>query len=224
MNESTPSTLPSDLSDQILRLAPVNVLLFDADLVCRYAAPVGDRVLGRHRDEVIGRPATEVFPPAGNGLRPMLERAARGQGGWREDRYRFKQPTANGQESCSWSICVDPVASRDFHGVLVSWTDVSECERDVSRRRADAIVHEQRERNAALLAILSDIRNAVTPIAGYLQVLIRRPEMFHGRPQDDVLRDLVLPRIDDIVAAADRLRQPPLYQEIGCDDTRSAPR
>src|SRR5687768_15368499 len=76
--------VPRAVLDRLLQRTPVNVFLFDTNLVCCYAAPVGDHFLGRPRDDLTGRQAAEILPPAADGLAPVLERAARDAERWQE--------------------------------------------------------------------------------------------------------------------------------------------
>jgi hypothetical protein len=205
--------LSPELSDELLRLAPVNVLLLDRDLVCRYAAPTGETLYGRQRDDLVGRPVTDVLPPARNGLGRILHRAARQSAAWHHPEYRFEHTEGSEARSCCWSVAVDPVATPEFSGVLVSWTEIAEqaAERERLRGEIQRLRREARERNAALIQVLSDLRNAITPLSGYLQVIARRPTALGGRPAADVVGSLVLPRIADLLAITDRLRRPPIF-------------
>ena len=205
-------TLSPDLSDVLLRLAPVNVLLLDRELVCRYAAPAGESICGWSREDVIGRPVAEVLPPARNGLGAVLRRAAEEARPWHHPEYRFTVAQQQNASGC-WSVAVDPVATPEFHGVLVSWTEI--VEREAERERlldeVERVRRQARERNAAVIQILSDLRNAITPLSGYLQVIARRPETLKGRTAADVIADFVLPRVSDLLVIAERLRRPPVY-------------
>src|SRR5688572_24747202 len=90
--------LPPAVLDELLFRTPVDVLLFDTALICRYAAPAADQFLGRSREQLLGRPVGEVLPPATNGLRGVLEHAVREATTWQEARYRFSCPV-NGVET-----------------------------------------------------------------------------------------------------------------------------
>ena len=156
MNPSQSVQLPPPLGDALLRLTPINVFLFDTDLICRYAAPVGDQFLGRQRDELVGRDAAEVLPPAANGLRPMLERAAREASTWQNPEYRFTRREGGVEQACCWSIHVEPVAVEDYRGVLVSWSDILEQaqERESLKAEVDKLRRDAGERNTALNSLL----------------------------------------------------------------------
>ncbi len=213
MTASPTADLPPPLGDALLRLAPVNVFLFDTDLVCRYAAPVGDEFLGEPRERLLGRHAAEVLPPAANGLRPVLERAAREASAWQDPEYRFTHRIGDVEQPCCWSIHVQPVAVEDYRGVLVSWSDIIQQaeERESLLAEVESLRGQARERNTALISLLSDLRNAITPISGYLQVIVRRPETLGGRSPREVIASQVLPRINDVLDATDRLCRPPIY-------------
>ena len=233
MNASATAELPPPLYDTLLRLTPVNVLLFDTELVCRYAAPVGETFLGRRPQDLLGLPAADVLPPASNGLRPVLEQAAREARGWSDQAYRFKHAVGGAEQPCCWSIQVDPVAVDGYRGVLVSWQDIigqaeerERLEDELQRLRSELarLRRETRERNDALVHLLSDLRNAVTPLSGYLQVIVRRPETLGGRTPAEVIRTHILPRVADILEATERLRRPPIYapEENGAAHTPGA--
>ena len=213
MTASPTAALPPSLGDALLRLAPVNVFLFDTDLVCRYAAPVGDEFLGEPRERFVGRHAADILPPAANGLRPVLERAAREATAWQNPEYRFIHRIGDVEQPCCWSIDVQPVAVEDYRGVLVSWSDIIQQARERESLLAEvaSLRGQARERNTALIGLLSDLRNAITPISGYLQVIVRRPEMLGSRSPAEVIASQVLPRITDVLDATDRLRHPPIY-------------
>ena len=233
MNASATAELPPPLYDRLLRLTPVNVLLFDTDLVCRYAAPVGETFQGRRPEDLLGLPAADVLPPASNGLRSVLEQAAHQARAWQNQEYRFTHTVNGVEQPCCWSIHVAPVAVNGYRGVLVSWQDIIEqaeerdrLQNELRRLRPELerLRREARERNAALVQLLSDLRNAVTPLSGYLQVIVRRPETLGGRTPAEVIRTHVLPRISDILEATDRLRRPPIYapEENGAAHTPAA--
>jgi hypothetical protein len=222
--------LSSKLSDALLRLAPANILLFDRNLICRYAAPMHDQFEGRPREALIGLRADQFLQPARDGLRPILESACRELRAWHSEAYRFVETGSGHSRDCCWSIQVDPVETPDFQGVLVSWSDVeaTEREREGLRHEVERLSAEANERNAALVEVISDIRNAITPLAGYLQVLTRRPETFKNRSWREVITNLVLPRVADVLDATERLRQTPIYtieaeERSQATDTTDAP-
>ena len=204
------TALPPEVFDTALRRTPVNVFVFDTDLICRYAAPVGDSFLGQPREQLTGRPAAEFWPPAANGLRPVLQRAAREAERWENDTYHFVHGTGAEERACCWSIQIEPVAVDGFRGVLVSTADVLQAAAD--RHELEQLREEQRERNEALLAAVSDLRNLITPLSGYLQLIARRPDSLGKRSPAEVISSMVLPQVRIILDTVDRLRHPPIYQ------------
>lgn len=216
MTSPTAQSLPDSVCETLLQLAPVNVFFFDTELVCRYAAPVGDEFLGLHRDLMPGRPAAEILPPAANGLRREMERAALQATSWHNPEYHFVHHAAGQETPCCWTIHIEPVTVESFRGVMVSWSDVKERADERESLRAD--LEEQRqanvERDSALMALLSDLRNMITPISGYLQVIARRPAMLGRRSVTDVISFNILPRVNDVLASLDRLRRAPIYSGV----------
>lgn len=199
--------------DTLLRRAPVNVFLFDDNLICRYAAPVGDEFRGRPRHELMGRHAAEILPPANNGLRAILERAAREALSWRDPEHHFTVQTDDGETRHCWAIEVEPVATRRVRGVLVSWSDMSDliAERDHLRAAVDELRRREDEQRLALVHIVAELRSLLTPAVGYLQVISRRPQLLGGRSLTAVIAEHVLPRLDDVVRSVDRLREAPFH-------------
>ena len=61
----------------------------------------------------------------------------------------------------------------------------------------------------ALQAARATLRNRLTPVVGYLQLLARRPRVLAGRSAAAVLEDEVLPRVRDLLDVIDRLYGPP---------------
>ena len=208
---SPPPGLPPPLFDLVLRLTPLDVLLFDRALICRYAAPAGDQFLGQPRDELEGRHAAEILPPAADGLRPVLERAANEQVNWRDSRYLFSCEVHGVPTEFCWVIQVEPVQVEGYEGVLVTLTDSNELREAVEERdRLRAELEESRRRAAVRRGALHDLRatlrSLLAPISGYLQVIARRPHALAGRPPAAVIADHVLPQMGGLVAAADRLK------------------
>jgi signal transduction histidine kinase len=211
MTTQPETVLPREVFDTVLRRTPVDVFVFDTDLICRYAAPVGDSFLGQPREQLTGRPAAEFWPPAANGLRPMLQRAAREAESWQDAGYQFVHQAGDQELSCCWSVQIEPVAVDGFRGVLVSTSDVLKAAAD--RQELERLQAEQQERNEALLEAVSDLRNLITPLSGYLQLIARRPGTLGLRSPAEVITAVVLPQIRTILETVDRLRRPPIYQQ-----------
>ena len=205
MNASSPSpTLPPPLLDRVLQQAPVDVLLFDTALVCRYAAPAEETLFGRTPEQLVGRHATEIFPPAADGLRPMLERAAQDAAGWRSPHYRYTYRESGSEMLFCWSIQVEPVAMENYRGVLVTLSDVQDLVDENDRLQA-----ELEAQRTARRQLQTAVRTLLAPVMGYLQLIARRPHALRGRPAAAVIEERVLPRLREIVAAVDGPNAPP---------------
>lgn len=59
-------------------MAPLDVLLFDAALICRYAVLGEGTLFGRTADQFLGQPVDAIFPPARDDLRTAMELTAGG--------------------------------------------------------------------------------------------------------------------------------------------------
>ena len=191
------ATPPPALLDRLLQVAPIDVLLFDTALVCRYAAPAADTLFGRTAAELVGRPAAAIFPPADSGLGPVLARAAQTAIAWEDHAFRYAARLDEGEQLYCWWVRVEPVATADFRGVLVTLADVGDLVQETERLR-----QEGRELQAT-------VRTLLAPVVGYLQLLARRPHVLRGRPPAQVVEAVVLPRVQEIVAAVDVAAGPP---------------
>ena len=235
--------LPPSLLETILRLAPLDVLLFDTELVCRYAAPVGGSLFGRSVDQLVGQPAADIFPPARDDLRSALELAAHNAATYQYPSYRYTYTDieATSETLFCWSVRVEPVALRDyrgreeFRGVLVTLADVQDLADETDRLRHDndvlqrengrlqqQLVEAHRREAASAEArrrLRAAVRGLLAPVAGYLQVLSRRPRVLRGRPAEQVIEEIVLPGLRRVVTAVDTFdgAQPP------ADGLRGAP-
>src|SRR5205823_566346 len=89
--------------DTFLRSLPVHVLLFDAELICRYAAPDGSHVLGTPTDALVGMPVEDVFP-AEVELRPRLEKALRTGRTWRSDYVPYPAGPDGAWSDGAWAV------------------------------------------------------------------------------------------------------------------------
>lgn len=217
-----PAPLPSSLLDSLLHQAPLDVLLFDTELVCRYAALAGETLFDRTADRIVGRSAGEIFPPANGDLSTALRLAAEGASGSVYAAYRYTHAAATTQTYFCWSVRVEPVLLHDyrgreeFRGVLVTLTDIQDLadandrlvEENARLRRALADA-DQRERNAreARRALRTSMRNLLAPVTGYLQVLSRRPAVLRGMPIAEVIDERVLPGLAAIVDTVDSFEQ-----------------
>src|SRR5918997_3916385 len=86
---TTSPSLPLSLMESLMQLAPLDVLLFDTDLVCRYAAPADDTLFGRTAAELVGEPATALFSPRSGDLHSALREAAEDAGSFDYSSYRY---------------------------------------------------------------------------------------------------------------------------------------
>jgi hypothetical protein len=222
---SPPPSPPSALLEALLNLAPLDVLLFDTELVCRYAAPASGQLFGRSAFELVGRHATAIFDPAYGDLHTALRLAAEDAGGAQYPSYRYATADADTHAYYCWSVGIEPVSLLDyrgreeFHGVLVTLTDVQDLadERDRLRDAEERLlaengvlrveVEELRRRLAAAESARRDVqrevRSLLAPLYGYLQVLAHRPEVLAGATAQGIAERVLLPRVRDIVAAVD---------------------
>lgn len=205
MNAEVPSV---SLLDLLLRKTPVHVFWFDALLRCRYAAPMGEAFLGHSREQCVGLPVDEILPPAATELRTVLERAVREGHGWHRGEVRVMLPDAAGDLRCCWAVEVLPLAVGRREGVMISLADISGLveERDRFREELDEQRKREDEHRRAMLELLADLRNLLTPPLGYLQLLTRRPWALRGLTPTAVISRYVLPRLADLSASLDRLR------------------
>ena len=222
-----PPPLPSPLLETMLHLAPLDVLLFDTELVCRYAAPSGDSLFGRTADQLVGRHAEEIFPPARSDLRSALELAASSAATYEYPSYRYTyaEPSGTTEVLFCWSVRIEPVMLRDyrgreeFQGVLVTLADVQDLadENDELRREKGALEREnqrlrdalaaaqQREAEAAeaRLTLRATVGNLLTPVMGYLQVVSEQPAALEGQSTTDVIDTVALPGLRRVAEALD---------------------
>jgi PAS domain S-box-containing protein len=194
--------------DAVLRLVPSHVFIFDATLVCRYAAPAGEAFLGQSRERLLGRHAAEILPPAANGLRPMLERAAQEAASWSTPQYRYSQRVEDGETVHIWAVHVEPLLMTDHSGVLLTLHDVLDLveERDqlqLERSAVEAQLQQAhnlaQQREQELRTSVAHLRTLLTSVSGYLQLLARRPQVLGGRSTTATIEELVLPQVRDIV-------------------------
>ena len=205
-----PSDLPAPILDVLLRRAPLDVLLLDRRLICRYAAPVDDAFLGQPREALIDRPITEIFPPAADELRPILEHTVRQTSRWRTPLYRFSHPVDGVMTEYHWTIQVQSLTIGSFWGVLIVLGDAREFrdaaeERDRLRAECDRLYHHEVERRDALQNLRARLRSLLAPLSGYLQVLARRPYVLGGQSPATVIERRVLPQVDALVSVIDQL-------------------
>ena len=158
-----PAPLPPPLLETLLRMAPLDVLLFDTELVCRFAALAGESLFGRTAEQFIGQPVDAIFPPARGDLRSALELAAGSTTTYAYPAYRYTYTDTEGttETAFCWAVRIEPVVLHDyrgrdeFRGVLVTLADVLDLadENDRLRQQTDRLQREvdrlQRELTAA---------------------------------------------------------------------------
>src|SRR5690348_1110489 len=108
--------LPGPPWDAVLRLAPAHLFWFDPELVCRYAAPTRDVFLGRPREDLIGRTASEILPPPSEPLHELLAQAAQASVPSRVRHYPYRHPTWDPETTHRWSVEVQPVSAERHRG------------------------------------------------------------------------------------------------------------
>jgi len=211
--EATPAewSPPHPFWDLVLQRNPSHLFVFDAALICRYAAPTGDTFLGRPREQLTGRHAAEILPPASNGLRPVLERAARDGTPWNTAQYRYNHHVEDAERSYVWAVNVEPVEMAERRGVLVTLADVPDLAEDRGRLRRENEAHQedlssmrlrQAEQTQELAAIETGLRTALTPVLGILQLFARRPELLHDGTAEALLNSILLPELHKAVGMA----------------------
>ena len=216
---------PPALLDTLLRLAPLDVLLFDSSLICRYAAPAGDTLLGRTVDQLVGQPASALFPSGADDLKAALKLAAESVSPSRYASYRYahEDPTAASPNAIAtslfcWSVRVEPIqiddyrGTQEFRGVLVTLADIRDLADSNERLHEEnanlrAALAAARRREATLVAsqrrLREAVRNQLAPVSGYLQAIGRRPRALAGHSVDRVIEDRVLPGLRRIVDLVD---------------------
>lgn len=212
------SSPPPALLDHLLRAAPLDVLLFDTELVCRYAALVDDTLLGRTEAELVGQSASTLFPSGADDLMSALELAAASASSYHYNAYRYTHHQPATETLYCWSVRVEPVVLHDyrgreeFRGVLVTLADIHDLVDQRDRLQAENERLRQQlaaaEEQVALDRMASQrlreaVRNALTPATGYLQVISRRPQVLGGRPVAQVIDQRVLPSLQQAINAVD---------------------
>ena len=145
MTTLAPAPLPPPLLETLLRMAPLDVLLFDRELVCRFAALPEGTLFGRTAEQFVGEPAEAIFPPARGDLRTALELAASSATSYAYPayRHRYTDTDSTTETAFCWSVRIEPVLLRDyqgreeFQGVLVTLADVLDLTDENDRLRAD---------------------------------------------------------------------------------------
>ncbi|HZM33377.1 MAG TPA: PAS domain-containing sensor histidine kinase [Burkholderiales bacterium] len=130
---------------------------YDADWVMTYMNAAGERILGRRREEVLGKTWHEAFPHAvGNPVDEMYQRVMRARVG---ETMEYHYPHYG-----RWmEISASPVRTG---GVGVYFRDISD------RKRAEQALREADRRKDEFLATLAhELRNPLAPIRNGLHLL-----------------------------------------------------
>jgi PAS domain S-box-containing protein len=205
---------PHAFWDRVLRAAPSHLFVFDTALICRYAAPAGEDFLGMPRDNLLGRHAAEILPPASNGLRPLLERAAFEGQEATVPQYRYTHRVGDAETIHVWSIQATPLRMNSYRGVLMALSDIVDLveQRDQLQLRCDDLQVEverlrrsQAEHNQQLSGLATQLRTLLTPVWGYVQLLLERPELLRSAAAEDILRDDLRPQLQLVVDAVRNL-------------------
>jgi hypothetical protein len=229
----TPAAPPQMLLESLLRLAPLDVLLFDQELICRYAALTDGTLLGRTADQFLGEHAESIFDPEHGDLRTALRLSAESAGRYEYPSYRYAFSGVETQTFYCWSVRVEPLllidyrGREEFRGVLVTLADVQDLadERDRLRAGEERLLAE----NAVLHVTVADlgarlaraegslrdaqerVRTLLAPVSGYLQLIARRPDALRDETPQALIEREVLTRLHDLIAAVDNItgRDPP---------------
>jgi signal transduction histidine kinase len=199
---------PHPLWDQVLRLTPIHVFIFDTALICRYAAPLDDVFLGSPRDQLLHRHVSEFFPPAASGLQLSLEQVAQQGVPWRRSGYRYTHRSGDAEMIHVWDIAASPMRLDAHRGVLLTLSDVLDLteqidrfqrERDDLQLALERLRRTQEDHNRALAATAVHLRTLLTPIWGYLQLLLRAPNLREQDALQPLLSDVLLPQVQELL-------------------------
>jgi hypothetical protein len=238
MTTASPSpSLPLALLESLMQLAPLDVLLFDTDLICRYAAPAGETLFGRTPADLVGEPASVLFSPEQGDLHTALGEAAADAGSFDYPSYRYAVGDAETQQYYCWSVRIQPLHLLDyrgrdeFRGVLVTLADVQDLadERDRLQAEQERLLGEHARRHAELedlrarltsstaahQEVRAQVRDLLTPAYGFLQLIAQRPETLNGQSPERLINEVVLPRLRAVVATLDAAAQAATDQSAG---------
>jgi hypothetical protein len=210
-----------------MRLAPLDVLLFDTDLVCRFAAPAGDTLLGRSAADIVGQSALTLFAPDHGDLHSALWEAADDAGTYDYPAYRYAIEGADTKQFFCWSVRIQPVhlldyrGREEFRGVLVTLADVQDLadERDRLQSAQERLLSENARLHAGLedlrvrldaeraahRHVQADVRDLLAPVQGYLQLLAERPAALAGQTAESLIVQHLLPRLREVVRTVDEV-------------------
>ena len=78
------------------------------------------------------------------------------------------------------------------------------------RQEIEELQRREAEQQRVLSELCADLRTLLTPVSGYLQVIARHRPLAANRPVDTMIEHDVLPRVNDLTEAVNRLVEPPL--------------
>jgi nitrogen-specific signal transduction histidine kinase len=199
--ETMQRLLPPPLWDVVLRLTPCHVLLFDAALVCRYAAPCGEELAGYPPSGLVGRRLPELFP----GCPDFAERAV--QALTTGDTHDVLVRCEHGGQIVGWHAWLTRLMADTAPVVLVMMIDETASQDDIAALRAERDQLREREASRREIArdLYTNIRTLLTPISGYLQLMARRPRALAGRDPADLVERELLPAVNHLTELVEQL-------------------
>ncbi len=194
---------------RMLMQLPVHVFVFDARLVCRFAAPSGPAFLGRTVDQLVSVPAMEIFGRV-TAIVPRLLQVVQSGTAWMHPALSYPADPAGQWPAGTWQVHVQPwldgLAEPDeaeaaveamaagqpaTHGVLVCCAPIET--QGGAERPPDSGEWNAEGRRSALL--LERIRTKLTVIRGNVELFARRELRAGSQPPLEIAR--VTAAVDD---------------------------
>ncbi|HZQ38630.1 MAG TPA: hypothetical protein VFD32_22080 [Dehalococcoidia bacterium] len=196
---------------QLLMQVPVHIFVFDARLVCRFAAPSGPAFLGRTVDQLVSAPALEVFSRA-SAIVPRLLQVIQSGTSWVHPALTYPADPSGQWPAGVWQVHVQPwhdglteVEAAESvpettdtpagriaaPGVLVCCAPIA-TEDGAEQRAASDEWHTEGRRSAQLL---ERIRTKLTVIRGNVDLFTRRELRAGGQPPRELAR--ITAAVDD---------------------------
>jgi PAS domain S-box-containing protein len=168
---------------------------YDADWRMTYMNAAGERLLGRRREEVLGKTWQEAFPHAvGNAVDRMYQRVKEGRAAERMEFYY--------EHYARWmEIAASPIATG---GVGVYFRDISDRKRaEAAQQEMNALLQEAGRRKDEFLAVLAhELRNPLAPISSAVEIFrLQTP----ADPALQSARDLLERQVRHMVRLVDDL-------------------
>ncbi len=200
--------------EQLLARLEEAVLLFDADGRLTMAGPAVERLMGRSRNELIGRTQHEIFSNSTGFGRAILEAVEQRQP-WHEHLLEF---TSDGSGPLRVLVSIQPVpkSSGGYNGTLVTL-------RDADTRHQVALQLDVSSRLAAVSRLTSgvahEIKNPLNAMALHLEVLRSRLE---GEDAEIDIISREIKRLDHVVKTFLNFNKPIHLQLTSVDLTMLA--